>query len=102
MNADETELLYFSTRDKLEPKVTFNGNFKKSTESCRYLGTHLDSKMTFEAHINVVLKKWRPPFAHHIPLEVRAQVFKFLVLSHLSFSGVYLKTLSAKNIQRIN
>ena len=39
---------------------------------------------------------------NHIPLEVRLQVFKSLVLSHLSFSGVYLQILSAKNIQRIN
>ena len=39
---------------------------------------------------------------NHIPLEIRLQVFKSLVLSHLSFSGVYLQTLSAKNIQRIN
>ena len=39
---------------------------------------------------------------NHIPLEVGLQVFKSLVLSHLSFSGVYLLTLSAENIQRIN
>ena len=38
----------------------------------------------------------------YILLEVRLQVFKSLVLSHLSFSGVYVQTLSAKNIQRIN
>ena len=54
LNADKTEPLYFSTRDELEPKVTFKG---KSTESCRYLGLHLDAKLTFEAHLNVVLKK---------------------------------------------
>ena len=41
---------------------------------------------------------------NHIPLEVNLQVFKSIVLSHLSFSGVYLQTLSAeaKNMQRIN
>ena len=39
---------------------------------------------------------------NHIPLEVRLQVFKSLVRSQLSFSGVYLQTLSAKNIQHIN
>ena len=39
---------------------------------------------------------------NQIPLEVRLQAFKSLVLSHLSFSGIYLQTLSAKNIQRIN
>ena len=38
---------------------------------------------------------------NHIHLEVRLQVFKSLVLSHFSFSGVYLQTLSAKNVQRI-
>ena len=76
--------------------------------SCRYLRIHLDSKLTFEAHPNVVLKKMAADIRslylvrNHIPLEVRLQVFKSLVLFHLSFSGVYLQTLSAKNIQRIN
>ena len=67
LKADKTEL-YFSTRDELEQKVTFNGNLIKSADadSCRHLGIHLDSKLTFEAHLNVVLKKWRPPFAHYI------------------------------------
>ena len=108
LNADKTELLYFSTRDELEPKVTFNGNFKKSAESCRYLGIHLDSKLTFEAHLVVVSKKMAAVIRslylvrNHIPLEVRLQVFKSLVWPHLSFSGVYLQTLSAKNVQRIN
>ena len=54
LNADETEPLYFSTRDELEPNVTFSGNLMKFAESCRYLGIHLDSKLTFEAHLNVV------------------------------------------------
>ena len=39
---------------------------------------------------------------NQIPLEIRLQVFQSLVLSHLSFSGIYLRTLSAKNIQGIN
>ena len=104
LNADKIGLLYFSTRDELEPKVTFNGNLLKSAESCRYLGIHLVSKLFSEAHLNVVLKKRWPLFAHylvrnHIPLEVRLQVFKSLALSQLTFSRVYLQTLSAKNIQ---
>ena len=44
LNADKTELLYFSTKEELEPKVTSNGNLIKSAESC-YLGKHLDSKL---------------------------------------------------------
>ena len=104
---DTTELLYFSTRDELEPKVTFNRNLIKSAESCRYLGIRLDSKLTFEAQRNVVKKMAAAIRSlylvrNHIPLEVRLQVFKSLVLSHLSFIGVYLQTLSAENMQRIN
>ena len=76
--------------------------------SCRYLGIHLDTKLTFEAHLNVVLKKMAAAsrslylVRNYIPLEVRLQVFKSLVMSHLSFSGVYLETFSAKKVQRIN
>ena len=29
LNADKTELLYFSIKDELEPKITFNGNLNK-------------------------------------------------------------------------
>ena len=39
---------------------------------------------------------------NHIPLEVRLQFFKSLVLSHLSFSGGNLQTFSAKNVQPLN
>ena len=76
--------------------------------SCRYLGIHLDSILTFEARQNVVLKKMVAAIRslylvrNHIPLELRLQVFKSLVLSHLSLSGFYLQTLSAKDVQRIN
>ena len=39
---------------------------------------------------------------YQIPLKVRIDVFKSVVLSHLSFSGVFLQTLTVKNINRIN
>ena len=39
---------------------------------------------------------------NQIPLKVRIDVFKSVVLSHLSFSGVFLQTLTMKNINRIN
>ena len=95
LNADKTELLCFSTRDKLEPKITFNGNLIKPAESCRYLGKQLDSKLTFEAHLNVVLKKMAAAIRslylvrNHIPLEVRLQILNFLVLSHYSVEFIY-------------
>ena len=42
------------------------------------------------------------PVRNQIPLKVRVDVFKSVVLSHLSFCGVFLQTLTAKNINRIN
>ena len=47
LNADKTELQYFSTRVELETKVTFNGNLRKCAEDCRYLGIHLELKIDF-------------------------------------------------------
>ena len=98
MKVDRTELFYFSIRDELKAKVTFNGNFIKSAESCRYLGIHLNLKMAFEAHLNVVLKNLAAAIGslylvrNHIPLKVSLKVCKSLVLSHLLFSAVYLQT----------
>ena len=39
---------------------------------------------------------------NQIPLKARIDVFKSVVLSHLSFSGVFLQTLTVKNINCIN
>ena len=39
---------------------------------------------------------------NQISLKLRIDVFKSVVLSHLSFSGVSLQTFTAKNINRIN
>ena len=39
---------------------------------------------------------------NQIPLKIRIDVFKSIVLSHLSFSGVFLQTFTTKHINRIN
>ena len=40
--------------------------------------------------------------SNQIPLNVRIDGFKSVVLSHLSFNGVFLQTLTVKNIKRLN
>ena len=90
LNADKTELLYFSTRDELEPKVTFNRNLIKSAESCRYLAIHLDSKLTFEAHLNVVFFK-KNGGSHSLTISIKypytfgSKVASFQIFSPVSF-----------------
>ena len=39
---------------------------------------------------------------NQIPLKIRIDVFKSFVLSHLCFSGVFLQTLTVKNVNHIN
>ena len=72
------------------------------------MGVQIDSNLTFENHLNSVLSKMANAIrslylvGNQIPLKVRIDVFKSVVLSHLSFSGVFLQTLTLKNINRIN
>ena len=80
----------------------------KPAPAFRYLGVQIDSNLTFENQLNSVLNKMANAIRSlylvrsQIPLKVRINVFKSVVLSHLSFSGVFLQTLTVKNLNRIN
>ena len=111
LNADKTEMLFFAyhiNSDHLEAEFSFKGEVIKPAHTCRYLGVQNDSNLTFENHLNLVLSKMANairslyPVRNQIPLKVRIDVFKSVVLSHLSFSGVFLQTLTVKNINRLN
>ena len=106
LNADKTEMLFFTNHTNSDPEFSFKGEVIKSAHACRYLGVQIDSILTFENHLNSVLSKMANAIRslylvrNQIPLKVRIDVFKSVVLSHLSFSGVFLQTLTVKN--RIN
>ena len=108
LNADKTEMLFFTDHTNSDPKISFKGEVIKPAKACRYLGVQIDSNLTFENHLNSVLSKMANAIRslylvrNQIPLKVTIDVFKSVVLSHLSFSGVFLQTLTVKNIIRIN
>ena len=108
LNADKTEMLFFTDHTNSDPEISFKGEVIKPAHACRYLGVQIDSNLTFENHLNSVLSKMANAIRslylvrNQIPLKVRIDVFKSVVLSHLSFSGVFLQTLTVKNINRIN
>ena len=108
LNADKTEMLFFTDHTNSDPEISFKGEVIKPAHACRYLGVQIDSNLTFENHLNSVLSKMASAIRslylvrNQIPLKVRIDVFKSVVLSHLSFSGVFLQTLTVKNINRIN
>ena len=108
LSAEKTEMLFFIDHTNSDPEITFKGEVIKPAHACRYLGVQIDSNLTFENHLNSFLSKMAHAIRslhlvrNQIPLKVRIDVFKSVVLSHLSFSGVFLQTLTVKNINRIN
>ena len=108
LNADKTEMLFFTNHNNSDPEFSFKGEVIKPAHACRYLGVQVDSNLIFKNHLNSVLSKManaiRSLFLviNQIPFKVRIDVFKSVVLSHISFSGVFLQTLTVKNINRIN
>ena len=108
LNSDKTEMLFFTNHTNSDPEFSFKGEVTKPAHACRYLGVRIYSNLTFENHLNSDLSKMADAIRslylvrNQIPLKVRIDVFKSVVLSHLSFSGVFLQTLTAKKINRIN
>ena len=95
-------MLLFTNLTNSNPEFSFKGGVIKPAHACRYLVVQIDSNLTSENHLNSVLSKManaiRPLYLvrNQIPLKVRIDVFKSVVLSHLSFSGVFLHTLKSK------
>ena len=101
-------MLFFTNHTNSDPEISFRGDVIKPAHPCRYLGVQIGSNLTFENHLNSVLRKMAKAIRslylvrNQIPLKVRIDVFKSVVLSRLSFSGVFLQTLTKKNINCIN
>ena len=96
-------MLFFTNNTNSDPEFSFKGKVIKPARACRYMGVQIDSNLTFENHLNSVLSKTANAIPslylvrNQIPLKVRIDVFKSVVLSHFSSSGVFLQTLPAKN-----
>ena len=108
LNADKTEMLFSTNHTNSNPEFSFKSEVIKPAHACRYRGVQNDSNLNFENHLNSVLSIMANTIRssyllrNQIPLKVKIHVFESVVLSHLSFSGVFLQTLTAKNINRIN
>ena len=100
-------MLFFTNLTYWGSEFCFRGEVIKPAHACRYLGVQIDSNLTFENHLNSVLSKMANTIRslylvrNQNPLKVRIDVFQSVVLSHLSFSGVFLQTLTSKNMNRI-
>ena len=106
LNAYKLEMLFFFNHTKSDPEFSFKGEIIKPDHTYRYSGLQIDSNLTFENHLKSVLSKMANAIRSsylvrsQTPLKVIIDVFKSVLLSHLSFSGVFLQTFTAEN--RIN
>ena len=106
--ADKSEMLFFTNHTNSYPEFSFKGKVIKPAHACCYLEVQIDSNLTFENHLNSFLSKIANAIRslylvrNQIPLKVRIDVFKSVVLSHLFFFGVFLQTFTVKYINRIN
>ena len=100
-------MLFFTIHTNSDPEFSFKGEDIKPAHACRYLGVQICSNLTFENHLNSVLSKMANAICsfylvrNQMPLKVRIDVFKSVVLSHLSFRGVFFQSLTVKNINRL-
>ena len=101
-------MLFFTNQTKSDPEFSFKGEVIKPAHAYRYLGVQIHSNLNFENHLNSVLSKMTNAVLslylerNEIALKVRIDVFRSIVPSHLSFSGVFSQTLTVKNLNRIN
>ena len=87
LNADKTETYFFTNHTNSDPEFSFRGEIIQTAYACCYLRVQMDSNLTFENHMNSVLSKManaiRSLFLvrNQIPLKVRIDVFRSVVLS---------------------
>ena len=101
-------MLLFTNQTDSDPEFSFKGEVIKPAHVCIYLRVQIDSNLTFKNQPNSVLGKMANAnrflylVRNQIPLNVRIDVFKSVVLSQFSFSGVFLQTLTLKHKNRIS
>ena len=85
--------------------VDFKGHRLEASEKRRYLGVIIDRELTYQNQLNNAISKMASAIRslylvrYQVPLKTRINLFKSLVLSHLDFSAIFLRSYS---IERIN
>ena len=76
----------------VQPKIYFNNN--EVTITCEHLGLNLDSKLSFESHINEKIKIARKGIgiikylSNYLPISTLDQIYKMYIRPHLDFCDV--------------
>ena len=94
LQVNKTQNYYFHRRTIVQtnhPSLFFNGTVVPKVNEQKHLGLILDSKLSFERHINEKIIKAKQGIgiinylSQFLPLKTLAQMCKALVLSHLAY-----------------
>ena len=97
MNTGETELLCVSKEHENFDPIVFRGQEIKPQSHFRHLVLRIDSKSNFQVQLNKVLSNMATAIRsiyllrYQLPLTARLMLFKYLVLSHLTFSALFFQ-----------
>ena len=99
-----TEVLFFCKKSSPNhPKLIFNGTDVVKVNGPKHLGLILDSRLTFERHINEKIIKAKKNLgiikylSNFLPLKTLDQMYKTLVRSHLDYCDIIYHIPSHQN-----
>ena len=99
-----TEVLFSCKKSSPNhPKLIFNGTYVAKTNEQKHLGLILDSRLTFESHINDKIIKAKKNLgiikylSNFLPIKTFDQMYKALVRSHLDYCDVIYHVPSHQN-----
>jgi len=106
INPIKSAHITFSLRPGLSPPMILNNDMIPQTKVTRYLGVHLDNKLTWANHIktkrkslNIKLHKIRYLLKSNLPLNTKLLIYKQIIRSSMTY-GIQLWGSSKKsNIQ---
>ena len=101
-------MLYSTNHNNSDPEITFNNEVIKPSHAYRCIRAKIDSNLNIENQPTSILNKMARAIRslylvrNKIYKNIRVDVFKPVVLSHLSFSVLFLQFLTQTKINRID
>ena len=94
INVNKTELLLFTNRktSNFNQSISFAGNTINFVHSCKFLGVHLDDRLSFSDHIAFLVNKISKhtgilyKIRDKLPLKTRLDFYYSFIYSYLSFN----------------
>ena len=107
-NASKCQVVQISNKRNLVPASYFiHDHALEVTNSAKYLGVHLDSKLSFNTHIDTISKKAKGTKAffsrtlNHTSRKVKEAVYNTFIRPSVEFAGTAWDPHTKRNINKL-